>query len=82
MSDSTTDTSAPTVADAEFLERQRARVFQALGILELVEKDVLDDSVRGDRCCGALGAARAQLQAAHDEIDCLVFDHMRKPVSE
>ena len=82
MNDITTDTGAPAAADAEFLERQRARIFNALGVLELVEKDVLDDSVRGDRCYGALSAARAQLQAAHDEIDCLVFDHMREPADE
>lgn len=51
-----------------FLETQRERVFGALGIVDLVREDVVDDPDHGDRCFGALGAARVQLEAAHDEL--------------
>lgn len=59
-----------------FLEAQRARVFGALGIVELVQEDVVDDPDHGDRCFGALGAAREQLQATHDELYDWIAAHM------
>ena len=60
----------------ELLEAQRERIFSAIGVVQLVGEEVVDDPDHGDTAYGALKAAEAQLQAAHDDIYNWSAEHL------
>ena len=58
------------------LKEQRERIFSAIGVVQLVGEEVIDDPSHGDTAYGALKAAQAQLQAAHDELYNWAAEHL------